>query len=91
MILVVYRSLSKNNAGLVLNITDAINRLVMFGYYSEWSGYGTTRLAPPTRRRLEEFPVGWTQSAYPGPSYGYRELRGFLLTIPREKGEFDET
>ncbi len=47
-------------------------RLVFLGYYSEWSGYGSTRLAPPEQRTLEYFPVSWQQIGYPGPSLGYR-------------------
>ncbi len=47
-------------------------RLVYMGYYSEWSGYGSTRLASPNQRILEYFPVSWQQVGYPGPSLGYR-------------------
>ncbi len=75
------------NAGLVQFMVDTLNRLVMFGFYSEWPGYGTTRLASPAIRRLEEFPVGWLQTGYPGPALGYRQLRGFLLKFPHRKGE----
>ncbi|MEW9672923.1 hypothetical protein [Ammoniphilus sp. 3BR4] len=73
------------NAGLVQFVVDTLNRLVMFGFYSEWPGYGTTRLAPPGMRRLEVFPVAWLQTGYPGPSLGYRQLRGFLLKFPHRK------
>lgn len=43
----------QNNAGLVKNVTDALNRFSMLGYYSEWPAYGSTRLRPPSERRLE--------------------------------------
>jgi hypothetical protein len=50
-------------------------RFVMMGYYSEWSGYGSTRLEEPAQRRLEYNPLSWKQVGYPGPSLGYRALR----------------
>lgn len=69
----------QNNAGLVKFIAGALNRFVVFGYYSEWSGYGATQLASPDDRMLERLPVGWQEVQYPGPSKGYRELRGYKL------------
>ncbi|MUT68611.1 hypothetical protein [Paenibacillus sp. NEAU-GSW1] len=77
----------RGDGGLVKFIVDYLNRATMFGFYSEWPAYGTTRLAAPTERRLEYFPIGWRQAGYPGVSLGYRALRGFLLTIVREGGE----
>lgn len=65
----------KNNPGLVLYITGQLNRFTMMGYYSEWSGYGSTRLNSPNYRKLEYFPLSWKQIGYPGPSSGYRALR----------------
>lgn len=76
----------KNNAGFIKHIADALNRFSMFGYYSEWPGYGSTRLYPPPYRQLEFFPWGWQQSRYPGVVYGYRDFRGFLLTMGRNEG-----
>lgn len=76
----------KDDGGLIKFIVDYLNRGTMFGNYSEWSAYGTTRLATPTRRRLEYFPIGWKQVGYPGVSKGYRALRGFLLTIKHNGG-----
>lgn len=70
----------QNNAGLVKFIADALNRFVVFGYYSEWSGYGTTRLALPDNRVLERLPAGWQEVQYPGPSNGYRKLRRYKLS-----------
>ncbi|QYR21820.1 gluconate 2-dehydrogenase subunit 3 family protein [Paenibacillus sp. sptzw28] len=77
----------RDDGGFVVFIIDYLNRGTMFGFYSEWSAYGTTRLNTPTRRRLEYFPIGWRQVGYPGVSLGYRALRGFMLTIVREGGE----
>ncbi|MGY0694228.1 hypothetical protein ACW2QC_15855 [Virgibacillus sp. FSP13] len=71
----------QNNAGMVKYVTDALNRLSLFGYYSEWPAYGSTRLYPPSNRRLEFFPLSWQQIGYPGVSLGYRDFRGFLLRM----------
>ncbi|WP_158701756.1 hypothetical protein [Lentibacillus sp. Marseille-P4043] len=75
----------QNNAGMVKYVTDALNRLSLFGYYSEWSAYGSTRLNPPSNRRLEFFPLSWQQIGYPGVSLGYRDFRGFLLKMGRNE------
>ncbi|HLR52396.1 MAG TPA: hypothetical protein VK072_05915 [Candidatus Avamphibacillus sp.] len=76
----------QNNAGMVKFVTDALNRFSIFGYYSEWPAYGSTRLNPPSNRRLEYFPPGWQQVTYPGVSLGYRAFRGFLLTLEEVEG-----
>jgi hypothetical protein len=65
----------QDNPGLVLNITSLLVRYTMMGYYSEWSGYGSTRLLTPNQRMLEYYPLSWSQIGYPGPSLGYRALR----------------
>lgn len=78
-------SLFQNNAGMIKFVTDALNRFSMFGYYSEWPGYGSTRLNPPDYRKLEFFPPGWQQVGYPGVSLGYRDFRGFLVTMEEVK------
>ncbi|WP_010531449.1 hypothetical protein [Lentibacillus jeotgali] len=70
-----------NNAGMVKYVTDAVNRFSLFGYYSEWPAYGSTRLCPPGDRQLEFFPLTWQQVGYPGVSLGYRDFRGFLITM----------
>lgn len=57
---------------LILYITSALNRLTMMGYYSEWFGYGSTRLMTPNQRILEFSPLSWRQVGYPGPSFSYR-------------------
>ncbi|WP_373232702.1 hypothetical protein [Cohnella sp.] len=76
----------RDDGGLVKFIVDYLNRGTMFGNYSEWPAYGTTRLNTPTQRRLQYFPIGWRQVGYPGVSIGYRALLGFKLTIVREGG-----
>lgn len=58
----------QHNGSWVQIVVDLINRFTMFGYYSEWSGYGSTRLFTPEARRLEFFPFSWLQIGYPGPS-----------------------
>lgn len=65
----------QNNPNLVLSIMSALERFVMLGYYSEWAGYGSTRLETPSQRILEYYPISWMQVGYPGPSLGYRALR----------------
>lgn len=65
----------QNNPVSILYMTNVLNRLTLMGYYSEWSGYGSTRLASPNQRHLEYFPLSWEQVGYPGPSLGYRALR----------------
>ncbi|MBA4688532.1 MAG: hypothetical protein H2184_15380 [Candidatus Galacturonibacter soehngenii] len=50
------------------NVVDNLIRLTMIGYYSEWFGYGTTRLLQPNNRVLEFYPLSWNQIDYPGPT-----------------------
>lgn len=59
----------------ISSVTYSLNGMTMMGYYSEWSGYGSTRLLPPNQWVMEYFPVSWEQVGYPGPSLGYRALR----------------
>jgi hypothetical protein len=54
-------------------ITGVLARFTMFGYYSEWYGYGTTRFLNPDQRILEAAPMSWQQTNYPGPSLSYLE------------------
>ncbi len=63
--------------GDIAPVLPALNRLTMMGYYSEWSGYGSTRFMPPDQRILEYEPIGWKQVGYPGPSMGYRVAGAF--------------
>ena len=65
----------QGNSELILYTTSSLNRFTMMGYYSEWSGYGSTRLETPNQRKLEYHPLSWKQIGYPGPSRGYRALR----------------
>jgi hypothetical protein len=76
----------QNNPGLIRNMIDAIHQLTLFGFYSEWPAYGATRLFPPDYRQIEYFPIGWIQSNYPGPAFGYRDFRGYLVTNPHKRG-----
>lgn len=46
---------------------DSLTRSTLMGYYSEWYGYGSTRLKEPNQRVLEFKPLSWQQIAYPGP------------------------
>ncbi|WP_240376024.1 hypothetical protein [Bacillus piscicola] len=79
----------RNHAGLVKNVTDALNRFSMLGYYSEWPAYGSSRLCSPNERRLEFFPMNWQRAGYPGVSLGYRDFRGFLLRMNRSEGKYE--
>ncbi|MDF2886594.1 MAG: hypothetical protein K0R23_979 [Lacrimispora sp.] len=63
--------------GDVVPLLPALNRFTMMGYYSEWSGYGSTRFMPPDKRMLEYQPISWGQVGYPGPSNGYRVAGAF--------------
>lgn len=49
---------------------DALIRATMMGYYSEWFGYGSTRLNEPDDRVMEYQPFSWQQVGYPGPNRG---------------------
>ncbi len=64
----------------ILPVILSLNRLAMMGYYSEWPGYGNTRLESPNQRTLEYYPVSWEQIGYPGPSLGYRAARSYSYT-----------
>ncbi|TYP79266.1 hypothetical protein [Paenibacillus methanolicus] len=80
-------SLYRDNPGLVLTMMDSLHQLTMFGYDSEWFGYGTTRLLPPNDQRVEYFPPSWCQTGYPGPAFGYRALRCGSLPPMRSGGD----
>lgn len=69
----------RNNAGLVKNAVTSLHQMVMFGYYSEWFSFGSTRLAYPEDHRIERQQFLWESVNYPGPSFGYRAVRGFLV------------
>lgn len=69
----------RNNQGFVLAVTTVLTLLTTLGYYSEWSAYDSTRLAQPPKRIIEQFPIGWQEVGYPGPTKGYHAFRGFLI------------
>ncbi|MGS2777257.1 hypothetical protein ACVBAX_07755 [Robertmurraya sp. GLU-23] len=75
-----------NNPGLTQSMKNTIIQLTFLGFYSEWTGYGTTRFNRPEYKCIECFPVGWIQTKYPGPAFGYRNLRGFSLGDPNKGG-----
>lgn len=53
--------------------------LTMLGYYSEWYGYGNTRLLNPNQRVFEFAPISWQQVSYPGPSLSYiQQIREYI-------------
>ncbi|TRZ38621.1 hypothetical protein CEQ21_24965 [Niallia circulans] len=74
----------KDNLGLIKNMMDVLKQLTLFGFYSEWNGYGSSAALSPEHRRLEHFPLGWQLTQYPGPSYAYRDLRGFIAFMPKK-------
>ena len=67
----------KDNPARIISSINLLVGYTMMGYYSEWSGYGSTRLAQPNDRVLEFAPISWSQIGYPGPSLGYRALRQY--------------
>ena len=75
----------QNNPNLIRQMVVVLNQLTMFGFYSEWTGYGATSQCPPNLRRVEYFPIGWMLSNYPGPSYAHRDFRGFLAYMTHKK------
>ncbi len=71
--------LSEVDPGLWMTAISMLDTYTLMGYYSEWFGYGTTRLRPPQERIMEFRPMSWLQIGYPGPSQGYRALRAVTL------------
>ena len=65
----------KDNPAMIISSINSLVSSTMMGYYSEWSGYGATRLATPNERIFEYAPISWGQIDYPGPSLGHRALR----------------
>lgn len=76
----------QNNPRLIRLMMDVLNQLTMFGFYSEWTAYGTTAQFSPEYRIVDNYPFGWFLSRYPGPSFAYRDFRGFLAFMPHNKG-----
>lgn len=67
----------KDNPVLVISSINSLVNSTIMGYYSEWSGYGTTRLDSPNQQILEYHPFSWEQVGYPGPSMGYHAFRNY--------------
>ncbi len=67
------------NPGLMLSVTGTVIMLTTIGYYSGWSVYGFNSLQTPEKLTVENFPAGWKQAGYPGPSNGYHCFRGYLI------------
>ncbi|TLS49309.1 hypothetical protein FE782_26000 [Paenibacillus antri] len=59
------------NPALVRIIVNSLHQLTYFGYYSGWAGCGE---------------AGWGLVGYPGPSFGYRDFRGFPSKDSRIEG-----
>ena len=60
--------------GILKYVVMAVNGLHGFGYYTEWSGLGSTKTAEPANREMEVDPSqvqSRQQSGYPGPADGY--------------------
>ena len=60
--------------GLLKFTVMAVNGLHGFGYYTEWSGYGDTKMNTPSEREVQVDPgevQSRVQTGYPGPSDGY--------------------
>ncbi|MBM7691487.1 hypothetical protein JOC77_000892 [Peribacillus deserti] len=71
----------QNNPALIRNMINSIYQLTIFGYYSEWYGYGAARTLSPESRHLCTYPISWGYTGYPGPSFGYRVYKKPALTI----------
>ncbi|MFC5971605.1 hypothetical protein ACFPYI_09705 [Halomarina salina] len=60
--------------GILKYVVMAVNGLHGFGYYTEWSGYGSTKTDTPNERDLQTGAgevQSRQQSGYPGPADGY--------------------
>ncbi|WP_342757315.1 hypothetical protein [Kineothrix sedimenti] len=62
------QELSSYNSPMFTNkyVVDLLVKMTMMGYYSEWFGYGSTRLDEPNQRIFEFMPFSWQQVSYPG-------------------------
>ncbi|MFC6763919.1 hypothetical protein [Natrinema soli] len=62
------------DAGILKYVVMAVNGLHGFGYYTEWSGYGNTKMNTPNEREMQTEPgevQSHQQSGYPGPVPGH--------------------
>lgn len=83
--------------GFADNVTDipgfikfqimGVNAFSQLGYYSEWSGYGDTKVNCPSNREFNgvENVQSFSQTKYPGPARGYAALRDYPGDL--EKGD----
>lgn len=64
-----------------------VNAFSQLGYYSEWSGYGDTKVNCPSNRNFNgvENVQSFSQTNYPGPARGYAALRDYPGGL--EKGD----
>ncbi len=76
----------QDNSALVLTISNFLTRLTMMGYYSEWYGYGSTRLETPNKRTLKFRPLSWRQVGYPGPAFSYLDEVKLYYSRREERG-----
>ena len=68
--LLAIKNMNNNDETNTKNQSATINLLIratMMGYYSEWYGYGLTRMDEPNQRVFEFKPVSWEQVGYTGP------------------------
>jgi hypothetical protein len=75
--------------GFADNVTDipgfikfqimGVNAFSQLGYYSEWSGYGDTKVNCPSNRKFNgvDNVQSFSQTKYPGPARGYAALRDY--------------
>lgn len=75
-----FPALDQTNQEQIFLVIPSLTRFSMMGYYSEWAGYGSTRMNPPDQRKLEYYPESWEQVGYPGPSLGYRLAGAYSYT-----------
>ncbi|MDR6879241.1 hypothetical protein [Bacillus sp. 3255] len=70
----------QNNPAMIQTMVDTLNQLTMFGYYTEWLRHETLRLSSPSSGLDASCPSVWRLIGYPGPAFGYRDFRGFIMT-----------
>jgi hypothetical protein len=68
--LLAVKNMNEDETLMVENQSATLNflmRATMMGYYSEWYGYGVTRMDEPNQRVFEFKPISWEQVGYTGP------------------------
>lgn len=66
------------------SVVTGVMAVLTAGYYSEWSGYGETKLEDPGEREFTGEVQSWRQTDFPGPADGYAALRGYEVRRFRE-------